>query len=65
MTHWQASCICNALLLGDPSEPLCSRVYALPDSRWRTAYLRAMDRAFGEQDHCLKIRVRFLLQRFP
>ncbi|MBD9528962.1 hypothetical protein [Paracoccus sp. PAR01] len=64
MNHWAWSCRLNALLLGDPSEPLCSRVYALPDSCFRTAYLRAMDRIF-ERDHCMAIHARWLIQRIP
>lgn len=62
MTHWRASCWINCALGGRADEPLCSRVYRQPESRWRTAYLRLMDLAFDEPDHCLRVHVIYLIR---
>jgi len=61
VNHWRASCWINAALLGDPTMPLCARVYRMPPSRFRTAYLRLMDRLF-EPDHCMRVYARFLIR---
>lgn len=62
--HWHLSCLLNFLLLGRSDEPLCSRVYRQPPSRFRTAYLKSMDRVFDENQHCLRIHAQFLLQKY-
>ncbi len=59
-SHWRASCIINAILLGDRTMPLCSRVFAMPPSWWRAHYLRAMDVLFSEEHHCLYIHLRWI-----
>lgn len=53
--HWKWSCRLNTLLGGDPTEPLCSRVYRQPDSVWRTIYFEIMDWRFKEIHHCARI----------
>lgn len=61
--HWKWSCRVNALLFGDPFEPLCSRVFRQPASRWRTRYLKAADFCFREVHHCLYIHLDWLDER--
>ena len=53
--HWRVSCAINARLGGDPTEPLCSRVWRQPASLWRILYCAIMDRAFAEREHCARI----------
>lgn len=55
MDHWQASCALNRALCGRRAMPVCARVYARPDGLGRTAFLRLMDRAFDEPDHCARV----------
>ena len=52
---WRASCLINRLLFGDRAEPLCSRVYRQPVSRWRSVYLFVADMAFAEYQHCARV----------
>ena len=59
MTHWQASCLCNRLLLGKAYQPLCARVYAAHPSICRSAFLFLMDMAFSEYRHCENIHSRW------
>ena len=63
MNHWAWSCHLNAFLLGNPSEPLCSRIYRQPACPPRRAFLRLMDWYFEEDDHCLIQHVRWILLR--
>ncbi|WP_313350202.1 hypothetical protein [Paracoccus sp. (in: a-proteobacteria)] len=54
MTHWLVSSAIGFLLTGR-WQPLCSIIYAAPESRARGWFLRAMDMAFSERDHCRRI----------
>lgn len=67
--HWRASCALNLVLGGRSDEPLCSRVFGKPPSRFRRAYLMAMDKLFNESSHCLRVHAQYLLyklnQRYP
>ena len=56
---WSVSVCINRGLGGTPSEPLCSRVYRQPPSRWRSAFMALMDRAFAENAHCENIHSRW------
>jgi len=64
VTHWRASCRINALLMGDPTRPLCSRVFVQPNSAWRSAYLRVTDWAFDEPHHCLRVHLLWLTLKY-
>lgn len=55
ISWWGTSLACNAVCLGSPQEPLCSRIYRQPDSRARDAYLRAADAVFHESGHCRRV----------
>lgn len=55
MGHWLASCALNALLLGDPHEPLCARVYLCRDCTARRAFLRFTDWYFAEANNCRRM----------
>ena len=59
MTHWQASCLCNRLLLGRAGQPVCARVYAAKPSACRSVFLFLMDLAFGDFEHCKHIHCRW------
>ena len=52
--HWHASSLAGLLLTGR-YRPLCAAIYAAPDCAARRATMRALDRAFGERGHCLRI----------
>lgn len=52
--HWALSSAAGFVLTGT-ARPLCSIVYEMPDCAPRRAFLRAMDRAFAETNHCRKI----------
>lgn len=54
MLHWHASS-CLGLLLTGRYRPVCAAVYAAPDCMARRAFLRLMDLAFAEKNHCRKI----------
>lgn len=56
---WKTSVTINRALCGDKTEPLCSRVYRQQPSAARSAFIRAMDLFFKEQDHCLMIHTRW------
>lgn len=60
---WPVSCAINAALLGDPAMPLCARIHRLPDSPAKRAYERAVDRAFGEKNHCRRVHVTWAVLR--
>lgn len=66
---WTLSCLINAFLGGDVREPLCSRVYRQPPSRWRSAYIRTVDsvtaRLWGDWLHCLHVHVRWFINHTP
>ena len=57
---WHLSCLLNATLGGRSDEPLCSWVYGLPDSMFRTVYLELMDALFDEPAHCLRVHAQWL-----
>ncbi|SEN51575.1 hypothetical protein SAMN04489859_1008134 [Paracoccus alcaliphilus] len=54
MLHWRVSSAIGLLLTGR-ARPVCAIVYAAPDCAARRAFLRLMDMAFGERDHCRRI----------
>lgn len=56
---WTTSVKINRALCGDKTEPLCSRVYRQQPSAARSAFIRAMDLFFKEQDHCATIHLRW------
>ncbi|WP_103173793.1 hypothetical protein [Paracoccus sp. SY] len=54
--HWQRSCEINARYFGgDPTQPVCARVYAHPPALWRLIFLGAMVLYFRERGHCRRI----------
>lgn len=62
MIHWHASSLAGLILTGR-YRPICAAVHAAPDCRARRAFSRAMDRAFGEPDHCRRIALTYHLGR--
>ncbi len=62
---WNISVCINRSLCGGRSEPLCSRVYRQPPSRWRSTFMALMDRAFAETAHCENIHLRWRAQANP
>lgn len=62
MMHWHASAALGLVLTGRPI-PVCALVYAAPDCAARRAFLRAMDRAFGETAHCRRIWLTYRIGR--
>lgn len=54
MMHWRASSAIGLLLTGR-ARPVCAIVYTVPDCAARRAFLRIMDVAFAETDHCRRI----------
>ena len=60
--HWMASSAAGLLLTGQ-FRPLCSVAYEAPECALRRAFLRAMDRAFSERDHCRKIALTYRVGR--
>lgn len=56
---WAASLLINRALCGSASEPLCSRVYRQPPSRWRAVFMFCADLLFSEPDHCARIHRRW------
>lgn len=56
---WSVSVCINRTLGGRQSEPLCSRVYRQPPSRWRSMFMLTMDRLFREVAHCENIHLRW------
>lgn len=61
MMHWRASSAAGCILICRPV-PVCAIVYGLPDSAFRRAFLRAMDRAF-EPDHCRRVWITYQIGR--
>ena len=53
MSHWQVSSLAGVVLTGR-YKPLCATVHGLPDSRFRRAFIAAMDRWF-EPGHCQRV----------
>ena len=64
-SHYAASCVLNRMLMGNRYEPLCSRVYRSRPSRFRSAYLAAMNRLFNESSHCERIFLVYLMRKTP
>ena len=62
MWHWRLSSSLGLLLTGR-YKPVCAIVYGLPDCAARRAFLRLMDRAFGEGDHCRRIALTYRMGR--
>ena len=52
--HWHASSLAGVMLTGR-YRPLCAAIYAAPDCAARRAAMRALDRAFQEENHCRRI----------
>lgn len=60
--HWMISSAGGFALTGQ-FRPLCSVAYEAPECALRRAFLRAMDRAFSERDHCRKIALTYRVGR--
>lgn len=60
--HWIASSTAGLVLTGQ-FRPLCSVAYEAPECALRRAFLRAMDAAFSERDHCRKIALTYRIGR--
>ena len=60
--HWIASSTAGLLLTGR-YEPVCSRVYCLPDCAFRRCFIRATDRVFHERDHARRIHLTYRVGR--
>lgn len=64
MTLWTLSCALNLMLGGSPREPLCSRVYRMPEGTLRNLYITNVDAFFsrtrGDWLHCLHTHAAFL-----
>ena len=54
MNRWQASQPRRGRPDGGATKPLCATVHGLPDSRFRRAFIAAMDRLF-EPGHCQRV----------
>ena len=52
--HWHASSLAGLLLTGR-YRPICAAIYTAPDCAVRRAAMRALDRAFQEENHCRRI----------
>ena len=63
--HWRASCCLNATLCGSRHQPVCARVYSWDDGWVRSVYLKAMDLAFGEHDHCGRVYRKWIMDGLP
>ena len=60
--HWHASSLAGLLLTGR-YRPLCAAIYAAPDCAARRAAMRALDRAFQEDNHCRRIALIYAMGR--
>lgn len=60
--HWALSSAAGVVLTGE-MRPVCSVVYEMRDCRFRRGFLRAMDVAFAEKNHCRKIWMIYRLGR--
>lgn len=63
MLHWTASSLAGLLLTGR-YQPVCAAVYAAPDCAVRRAFLRVMDHAFAETDHCRRVAITYSAGKF-
>lgn len=62
MLHWHLSSSLGLLLTGR-YQPVCAIVYGLPDCAARREFLRLMDLAFSESQHCRRIWLTYRLGR--
>lgn len=62
MTHWIVSSTLGLLLTGRYI-PVCAAVYGVPDCAARRAFLRLMDMAFHERNHCRRIWLTYRFAR--
>lgn len=60
--HWALSSLAGLMLTGR-YRPVCAFVWGLPDCAARRAFGRAMEVAFGEVDHCRRVRDTYLIGR--
>ena len=60
--HWAVSSAAGFVLTGT-ARPLCSIAYEARDSAARSAFLRVMDHAFAEQNHCRRIALTYRVGR--
>ena len=60
--HWAASSAAGLVLTGT-ARPLCSIAYEARDCAVRRAFLRLMDRAFAEQNHCRRVALTYRVGR--
>ena len=61
--HWHASSLAGLLLTGR-YRPLCAAIYAAPDCAARRAAMRALDRAFQEENHCQRVAIDYSAGKF-
>ena len=60
--HWAASSAAGLVLTGT-ARPLCSIAYEARECAARRAFLRVMDHAFAESDHCRRIALTYRVGR--
>lgn len=60
--HWAVSSAAGLVLTGT-ARPLCSIAYEARECAARRAFLRAMDHAFAESDHCRRIAITYQVGR--
>lgn len=54
--HWQKSCEWNARYFGgDPTQPVCARIYGSPRALWHLIFFGLMVIYFKEWGHCRRI----------
>lgn len=61
--HWTISSAAGFVLTGT-ARPLCSIAYEAPDCLARRAFLRVMDHAFAESDHCRRVAITYSAGKF-
>ena len=60
--HWMLSSAAGFAITGR-LRPLCSIAYEARDCAARRAFLRLMDRAFAEQNHCRRVALTYRVGR--
>lgn len=60
--HWTISSAAGFVMTGR-FKPVCAIVYGLPDCAARRAFLRLMDRAFRETNHCRRVALTYRVGR--
>lgn len=62
MWHWRVSSAAGLILTGT-ARPLCSIAYEARECAARRVFLRVMDHAFAESDHCRRIALTYRVGR--